>query len=70
MREDVEFQALDGTPLAAFFYTPDGASGPLPAIVLSHGFGAVKEMALERYADVFCEAGFACLLYDLSLIHI
>lgn len=64
MRENVEFKTLDGTLLAAFFYTPDNDSGPVPAIVLSHGFGAVKEMALDRYADVFCEAGFACLLYD------
>lgn len=64
MRVDVEFNSLDGTPLAAFFYTPDRGSGPFPAVVLSHGFGAVKEMALDRYADVFCAAGFACLVYD------
>lgn len=64
MRVDVEFKSLDGTPLAAFLYTPDRGSGPFPAIVLSHGFGAVKEMALDRYADVFCAAGFACLVYD------
>jgi dienelactone hydrolase len=64
MREDVEFKALDGTPLAAFFSTPDDGGGPYPAIVLSHGFGAVKEMALDRYADTFCAAGFACLVYD------
>lgn len=64
MRVDVEFNTLDGTPLAAFLYTPDTGSAPFPAIVLSHGFGAVKEMALDRFADVFCEAGFACLLYD------
>ncbi|MGH1488276.1 MAG: alpha/beta hydrolase [Acidimicrobiales bacterium] len=68
MRVDVEFNALDGTPMAAFLYTPDSAdesdSGPFPAIVLSHGFGAVKEMALDQYADVFCAAGFACLVYD------
>ncbi|MFP6774436.1 MAG: alpha/beta fold hydrolase, partial [Alphaproteobacteria bacterium] len=64
MRENVEFKTLDGTPLAAFLYTPDSGSSPFPAIVLSHGFGAVKEMALDRYADVFCAAGFACLVYD------
>ena len=64
MRENLEFTSLDGTPLAAFLQTPDSGSGPFPAIVLSHGFGAVKEMALDQYADVFCEAGFACLVYD------
>ena len=64
MRENVEFKALDGTPLAGFFDTPDSGGGMFPAIVLSHGFGAVKEMALDRYADVFRAAGFACLVYD------
>lgn len=64
MRVDVEFNSLDGTPLAAFLYIPDTGDGPFPAIVLSHGFGAVKEMALDQYADVFCAAGFACLVYD------
>jgi len=62
-REDVEFKALDGTPLAGLLSLPRG-DGPFPGIVLSHGFGAVKEMALDRYADGFSEAGFACLLYD------
>ena len=64
MREDLQFESLDGTDLAAYFYTPDDGEGPFPAIVLSHGFGAVKEMALDRYAEIFCAAGFACLLYD------
>lgn len=64
MRENVEFKTLDGTPLSAFFDTPDSGDGPFPAIVLSHGFGAVKEMALDQYADIFCAAGLACLVYD------
>ena len=50
MRENVQFSALDGTLLAAFSYTLDSGAGLFPAIVLSHGFGAVQEMALERYA--------------------
>jgi len=56
MREDVAFKALDGTPLAAFLYPPDRGDSPFPAIVLSHGFGAVKEMALDRYADLVLHA--------------
>lgn len=64
MRETVEFKALNGTPLAADLYRPDTGDGAFPAIVLSHGFGAVKEMALDKYAERFCAAGFACLVYD------
>ncbi len=62
--ENVEFRSLDGTSLAAFFYVPENGDGPFPAIVLSHGFGAVKEMALDDYAEIFCASGFACLIYD------
>lgn len=64
MRQNLEFSALDGTSLAATFFFPDKGDGPFPAIVLSHGFGAVKEMALDQYADAFCAAGYACLVYD------
>lgn len=64
MRVDVDFESLDGTRLAGFLDTPDDGDGPFPAVVLSHGFGAVKEMALDRYADVFRDAGFVCLVYD------
>ncbi len=64
MREHVKFQTLDGTTLAAFLYRPDSGDGAFPAVVLSHGFGAVKEMALDQYADIFCDAGFVCLVYD------
>lgn len=62
--ENVEFRSLDGTSFAAFFYVPVNGDGPFPAIVLSHGFGAVKEMALDDYAEIFCASGFACLVYD------
>lgn len=64
MRQDIEFRSLDDTRISAYFCTPDKEDGPFPAIILSHGFGAVKEMALDLYAERFCQAGFACLVYD------
>ena len=64
MRADIDFCTLDGTRLSASLYRPETTEEPFPAIVLSHGYGAVKEMALEQYAESFCKAGFACLLYD------
>ena len=63
MREDVEFDA-DGVTLRGWFYTPDGASGSVPTIVMSHGFSAVKEMYLDRFAELFADAGLAALVYD------
>jgi fermentation-respiration switch protein FrsA (DUF1100 family) len=63
MRQDVEFDA-EGVTLRGWLYVPDGASGPVPAIVMAHGFSAVKEMYLDRFAEVFAEAGLAALVFD------
>lgn len=63
MREDVEFSA-DGVTLRGWLYTPDRASAPAPTVVMSHGFSAVKEMYLDRFAEAFAEVGLAALVYD------
>ncbi len=63
MRKDIEFKAGDVT-LRGWLYLPEGARGPVPAIVMSHGFSAVKEMCLDKFAEVFAAAGMAALVYD------
>ncbi|HVN88251.1 MAG TPA: alpha/beta hydrolase [Candidatus Binataceae bacterium] len=63
MRRDIEFNA-EGVTLRGWLYTPDRASGSVPAIVMAHGFSAVKEMHLDRYAEVFSAAGMAALVFD------
>jgi fermentation-respiration switch protein FrsA (DUF1100 family) len=63
MREDIEFGA-EGAILRGWFYRPPGASGEVPCIVMAHGFSATKEMHLDDYAEVFCDAGLACVVYD------
>jgi cephalosporin-C deacetylase-like acetyl esterase len=63
MREDVEFDA-EGATLRGWFYCPDEARGGVPCIVMAHGFSAIKEMHLDDYAEVFCDAGLACVVYD------
>ena len=63
MRNDVEFDA-DGVTLRGWLYVPDGAAGPVPTVVMSHGFSAVKEMYLDRFAEAFAEAGLGALVYD------
>ena len=67
-REDVEFRA-QGATLRGWFYPATGASGgdsggPKPCVVLQHGFAAVKEMWLDRYAEVFAAAGLNAFVYD------
>jgi uncharacterized protein len=63
MRQDVEFDA-EGVTLRGWLYTPDGASGPAPTVVMAHGFSAVKEMYLDRFAETFASAGLAALVFD------
>jgi len=63
MRSDVEFEGYGGTTLRGWWYAPSSPK-PVAAIAMAHGFSAVKEMALEAYAERFCAAGFGVLVYD------
>jgi hypothetical protein len=63
MQQDIEFDA-EGTTLRGWLYVPDGAVGPAPAVVMSHGYSAVKEMYLDAFAEAFCDAGLCVLAYD------
>jgi len=61
-REDVEFTSHDAI-LQGWLFRPEGKL-LTPGIVMAHGFSAVREMFLDRYADAFAAAGFATLVYD------
>jgi cephalosporin-C deacetylase-like acetyl esterase len=64
MRKDVEFKTQDGVTLRGWHYLPDQRSGKVPTIVMAHGFSAVKEMYLDKFADVFAAAGLGALVFD------
>jgi fermentation-respiration switch protein FrsA (DUF1100 family) len=63
MREDVEFDA-EGVTLRGWLYRPDGAAGPVPTVVMAHGFSAVKEMYLDSFAEAFAAGGLGALVFD------
>jgi fermentation-respiration switch protein FrsA (DUF1100 family) len=63
MRHDVEFHGFGGTCLRGWLYVPAGRT-PAPGVVMAHGFSAVKEMCLDRFAEVCCDGGLAVLVYD------
>lgn len=63
MRRDIEFNA-EGVRLRGWLYLPDVAPVPVPAVVMAHGLSAVKEMFLNRYAEVFAAAGLGALVFD------
>lgn len=62
-RRDIQFDA-EGVTLRGWFYTAHGAAGPAPTVVMAHGFSAVKEQFLDRYAEVFAGAGINALVFD------
>lgn len=62
-RRDVEFTGEDVT-LRGWFYPAEGAGGTAPVIVMAHGFSAVKEMYLDKYAEAFSAAGLNALVFD------
>lgn len=62
MRADVEFTSA-GLTLRGWLYRPE-ATAPAPAIVMSHGFSAVKEQGLSGFAEAFAAAGLAALVFD------
>ncbi|HMN37008.1 MAG TPA: alpha/beta hydrolase [Hyphomicrobium sp.] len=64
MRKDIEFKTEDGATLRGWHYTPDAGSGPYPTIVMAHGFSAVKEMYLDKFAEHFANNGLAAVVFD------
>jgi uncharacterized protein len=65
-RIDVSFPSGDAS-CAAWFYLPaPGATAraPRPVVVLGHGLGATRDMALDDFAEAFRADGYACLVFD------
>ncbi|SFC19302.1 alpha/beta hydrolase [Streptomyces aidingensis] len=62
-REDITFPAGD-VELRGWVFHPPNNPGPAPTVVMSHGFAAVKEQYLDRYAERFAAAGLRTLVYD------
>lgn len=67
MRSDVSFKS-HGVTCRGWLYRPDGKTGRAPAILMSHGFSAVKEQELDPFAARFCAVGFVVLVFDYRFI--
>ena len=70
MRREIEFPSR-GLNCRGWLYVPETSAvkQPGPAIVMAHGFSAVKEMfQLSRYAEHFEEAGFIVLVFDFRFL--
>ena len=69
MRTDISFESR-GETCRGWLYLPDGRSPSdrHPAIVMAHGFSAVKEMYLDKFAERFCSDGFAVTVFDFRYL--
>ncbi len=62
-RQDVEFEVDGNVTLRGWLFLPD-RPGPRPAITMAHGYAGIREHGLDRFAQVFAEAGFVVLVHD------
>ncbi|HEX2314806.1 MAG TPA: alpha/beta hydrolase, partial [Thermomonospora sp.] len=66
MKTNVTFPS-NGLALAGILFTPDDHTGDrLPAVVVSHPGGGVKEQTASVYAERLARAGFATLVFDAA----
>jgi uncharacterized protein len=59
----IEFPS-EGATLRGRLYLRHATARASPLVVMAHGTSATITMAIDRFAEVFHEAGFAVLLYD------
>src|SRR5271168_4120270 len=64
MRTNIAFKTEDGVTLHGWHSVPAAEAKLVPTVVMAHGFGALKEMYLDRFADAFALAGLASLVFD------
>jgi pimeloyl-ACP methyl ester carboxylesterase len=60
---DAKFSS-HGVVLRGRLYRDSRSADLRPAVVMAHGFSATITMVVDRYAEVFADAGFVVLLYD------
>lgn len=63
IRTNVTFWS-EGCRLKGWFYRPASTRLQFPTVILAHGFSAVKEQYLDRYAEVFAAHGLGALVFD------
>jgi len=62
-RQDIGFYS-ENNLLRGWLYMPESQQSKYPIIIMAHGYGCVKELYLDNFAEVFAKAGFMVLVYD------
>jgi hypothetical protein len=63
MIKDIEFPS-GGATLRGMLFLPEKQPKKPPIVIMAHGTSATIHMVADRYAEKFCRAGLAALLYD------
>ena len=69
MKKDISFIS-EGLKCAGWLFVPNdlAVGNKRPAIVMAHGFSGTKEMYLQFFAEVFCNAGFVVMVFDYRFL--
>jgi alpha-beta hydrolase superfamily lysophospholipase len=62
-REETEFVAGQDR-CAAWLYSAQGVSGPMPIVVMAHGLSGTRRDGLGPFAERFAAAGLTALVFD------
>jgi pimeloyl-ACP methyl ester carboxylesterase len=63
MIKEVDFPS-EGATLRGLLYLPETGTKNPPVVIMAHGTSATVYMVADKYAEAFCHAGLAALLYD------
>ena len=63
MIKEVEFPS-EGAMLRGLLFLPESQTKRPPVVIMAHGTSATVHMVTDKYAEAFCRAGLAVLLYD------
>src|SRR3954469_23059068 len=59
-------RSFDGTPIVYTLFMPDGASAgsPVPAVLITHGWGGTRQTTADGFVGQLLDAGYAVLTWD------
>lgn len=62
-RTDLAFTS-HGITCKGYLYMPAEAKGPVPCVIMGHGFAATRECGIAPFAEAFANAGYAAFMFD------
>ncbi len=62
-RTDLAFTS-HGITCKGYLYMPSEAKGPVPCVIMGHGFAATRECGIAPFAEAFATAGYAAFMFD------